>query len=142
MGTTVEMLTTRCNVTELVKVVKQNRDRHEELYNEAMIGYRKNIIDAINKKVENLKKRIVDVKEGKPVSHSVGYMDVKKPSNHTEDYDRVILMLEMTQDDSIVLNEEQFGKYAKDEWDWKSGFIAGCNPHGVTLNDMESKYLD
>jgi hypothetical protein len=126
------MLQTKIKITDLQNVVKANRDRHAELYEKAMVGYRKNLIKAFEEK-------LAAAKEGKEVDHHV---KVRRPTNHLVDYDRVIAMLEYNTETHMVLNENQFAQYVRDDWSWKGTFINSCNPHGVTLTDIESSYLE
>lgn len=41
------------------------------------------------------------------------------PEDHTEDYEQVITMLEMSVDDEIVLDHHEFQQYVMDNWAWK-----------------------
>ena len=125
-------LTTNVKVSELIKKVEENKKRHIELYKEAMIGYRKNLIGILSKKLN-------DAKENKDVDH---HISLSRPQTHEKDYACLLGMLEMTINKDIVLTREQFLQYVQDDWGWKSSFINSCNPHGVKLSDIESSYLD
>jgi len=125
-------LTTTVKIEELIEEVKKNAKRHTELYEEAMIGYRKNLIKAITKKLNA-------AKEGKDVEH---HINVLRPHTYKKDYECLLSMLEMTVDRTMLLTKEQFMQYVKDDWGWKSSFINSCNPHGVKLSDIEGSYLD
>jgi len=125
-------LTTNVRVDELIKKIEENKKRHIELYNEAMIGYRKNIIEAFSKKLN-------DAKEGKDVYH---HIDLSRPESREQEYDCLLGMLRMTIEQHMVLTRQQFMQYVNDQWSWKGSFINSCNPHGVKLSDIESSYLD
>jgi hypothetical protein len=57
---------------------------------------------------------------------------VHRPQDHTRDYDRMIKMLQMHQDDLFTLDDFQFAEYVMDDWGWKrqwgtsnSEFVSG-----------------
>jgi hypothetical protein len=79
---------------ELLTKVRANRDAHRDLFLKAQEGYRKLII-------EELDRMLADAKEGRLIQRSV---TLTEPSNHIKDYDRVITMLEMSVDETIVLD--------------------------------------
>lgn len=75
--------------TELLEIIKQNREKHAKIVKEAKEAYRLAAIDAFEKELEV-------AKAGKPFRN---YLDeLTPPSDHTKDYDRVIKMLEMSKD--------------------------------------------
>jgi len=125
-------LTINVRVSELIIKVEENKKRHVQLYNEAIIGYRKNIIEAFSKKLN-------DAKDGKDVDH---HISLSRPVSREKEYDCLLGMLNMTLDKTMVLTTQQFMQYVNDQWSWKGSFINSCNPHGVKLSDIESSYLD
>jgi hypothetical protein len=98
---------------ELLETLKENRGKHQSIFEEAQEGYRKKIIAIFEE-------RLAAAKEGKKVSH---FVSLQEPMNQTGDYDRVIRMLEMSKDDEITLDEGQFTQYVMDQWDWRGGFL-------------------
>jgi hypothetical protein len=69
-----------------------NRDSHRHLFLKAQEGYRKLVI-------EELDRMLADAKAGRPIRRSIS---LTEPSDHTKDYDRVIAMLEMSVDDTVI----------------------------------------
>jgi hypothetical protein len=59
----------------------------------------------VNSLLKELDRMLADAKEGRPIQRSV---TLTEPSNHTKDYDRVITMLEMSVDETIVLDAGEF----------------------------------
>jgi hypothetical protein len=96
--------------------VRTNRDSHRELFLKAQEGYRKLVI-------EELDRMLADAKAGRPIRRSVS---LTEPSDHTKDYDRVIAMLEMSVDDTVTLDASDFDRYVLDNWDW-SRFALSTN---------------
>src|SRR5207244_12882206 len=91
---------------ELLTKVRSNRDAHRELFLKAQEGYRKLII-------EELERMLADAREGRAIQRSV---TLTEPSNHVKDYDRVITMLEMSVDETITLEAQDFDRYVMDNW--------------------------
>lgn len=93
--------------------VKGNREAHRALYEEAVIGYRKRAVLEIERMLD-------EARLGK-IRHSI---HLPIPEDHTEDYDRIIDMLELDQRPSVLLGEQEFSWYMRDEWSWKGAFYA------------------
>jgi hypothetical protein len=55
------------------------------------------------------------MKAGRSIQRSV---TLTEPSNHIKDYDRVITMLEVSVDETIILNASEFDQYVRDVWAW------------------------
>ncbi len=100
--------------TELITILKKNRDQHREIFEEACEGYQKRMI-------AHLQTMLNDVKRRASVSHHIG---MSIPIDQTPDYDRAIRMLDMCVDDVIELNEQTFANYVMDDWNWTNNFLA------------------
>jgi len=98
--------------TELLEKLKANREAHQAIFDKAQDGYRKMV-------VEHLELMLAEAKQGKVIRRKV---ELQEPVNQTKDYDRVISMLSMSQDDIIELNEHDFAQYVLDDWSWKAQF--------------------
>lgn len=111
----------------LMEKVLANRELHEETYEKAMIGFRSEAQLALFEKLESLEQFDDDendeVWDGDIKRGRTGlYISIQGPEYHGDDYDRVLEMLRLTDQESISLNEEQFAKYVMDEWEWKESF--------------------
>ena len=93
---------------DLLTRVRANREAHRDLFLKAQANYRKFI-------TEELDRMLADAKAGRRISRSI---DLVQPRDHTSDYDWVIMMLEMSVDDTIVLNAGEFDQYVRDRWAW------------------------
>ena len=102
-------ITITVSKTELLKIVKENRDNHHGLYEKAWSGYCK----VARAELESMLERI---RKDKPIPRHL--MSVA-PEDHTGDYEDVIDMLEMALGDEIELTQAQFKQYVKDDWGWK-----------------------
>ena len=94
---------------ELLAVVKKNLEAHEDLFVRALDGYRKQVI-------EELDRMLKDAKDGKYICRAIS---LPEPIDHTNDYERVVTMLEMSTEDEIELDEQDFDRYVMDNWSWK-----------------------
>lgn len=95
----------RIKRSELIEKLKENRDKHTQLYKDALEGY-------FVKATEKLDKLKLQLNAKKPIK-SISF-DV--PKDHTKDYDRLISMLEMSQDSELVITSRDFNMYVLDEW--------------------------
>lgn len=98
----------------LIETLKSNREKHEREYKAAKVGYRATLMTMF----ADCLKRLED---GHDSEHG-DIFSLHKPSHYLKDYDRAIAMFEMAQEESIVLDDEDFQKLVLDDWEWKSRF--------------------
>ena len=77
--------------SQLLTIIKENRDKHRAVFEEAQAGYRTKVI-------EELDKRLADARAGRRIDT---FISLTEPVDQTRNYDRVIKMLEMFQDDLL-----------------------------------------
>lgn len=106
--------------TELLKAVKENREKHVADYKEAFINYRKLL------KTE-LSDLVARVEKGGEIDHNIR---LRKPESHEREYDQAIRMLEMTGDREIELDGQTFAKLVMDEWEWQQSFTTNTKSYG------------
>lgn len=99
---------------KLLLHLAKNREAHRALFEEAMEGYR---VQAI----EILEDHIQRISNNKPERVVVS---LPLPEDHTDDYDRVIEMIQWSIDDEIWLDANEFNQYVRDQWLWKEQFLA------------------
>jgi len=104
----------KVNKTNLLEILKANRARHREIFLEAQEGYRKLAIKELNAMLRN-------ARSGGQIRRSITLI---QPMDQTSDYDRVIGMLELSEQDSILLEEHEYQMYVQDKWNWKKQFLA------------------
>jgi hypothetical protein len=100
------------NRDEFLVEVTANREAHREVFEEALDGYHRRL------KAE-LEQRVRDLKAGRRINQYIG---LPEPEDHTDDYDRVIMMAHMSVEDTITLSEDEFAMYVMDQWRWKQDF--------------------
>lgn len=101
------------NRERLLGILRENRDNHGSLYEEAKANYLKAAKEA-------LQDRFVQIEEGKVIDL---YVSLPVPENHTRDYDRTIRMLEMDTRDVIPLTDTEAKTYVEDQWSWRRAWI-------------------
>jgi hypothetical protein len=98
----------------LLAALKKNREGHRSVFLKAQEGFRRLCI-------EHLDKMLANAKEGKAFALSVG---LTAPQDHTKEYDVNIQMLEMSEDEKLVISEEQFRHFVQDDWEWRADFLS------------------
>lgn len=109
-------------VTDLLGIITENREKHRAIFLEAQTGYRAAVI-------AELDKRLKEAQSGKKISQMNFY---REPEDHTRDYDRVIKMLGMCSESHVELNEDEFGQYVMDDWQWKRQFLLSNSAYSTT----------
>jgi len=102
--------------------LKVNRDAHHGIFLEALEGYRQKALEVFNDEVDK-------IKAGKKFR---GYINLTQPADHTDDYNAVIGMLELTSDPNVELDEQSYRHLVLDEWDWKRQFLSSNSGYSKT----------
>jgi hypothetical protein len=97
---------------ELLEQMRLNRADHRQMFEQAMEGYKVKAVELLMEHIDRIK---ANVPEKVVVS-------LPFPEDHTGDYDRVIVQLEWSLDDTLELNEQEFNSYVRDQWGWQQGF--------------------
>ena len=105
---------------KLLAILQKNRDAHHAIFLEAQKGFRKTVI-------QELEKRLELARAGKRVDQ---YLRLPEPVDRTRDYDRVISMLKMDLTDTVELSETDYSQYVMDDWEWKREFL-GTNQYSL-----------
>lgn len=117
------METTKVRKDELVARITENRDKHRQVFEEALDGYKAAAIKAGEHILEQLRNNKT------PDLNALLRLPV--PSDHTGDYDAVLDMLDMNVDDEVEISQADFRSYVRDEWHWKGQFTATNSHYGV-----------
>lgn len=106
-------ITVHVSTSELLAALEKNKEEHRTIFQEAMEGYKKKAIEILTANLDNIKSGKLD---------RLG-INLTLPEDHTRDYERVIRMLQMHQNDYIDLSQEQFAQYVMDDWGWQHQFL-------------------
>lgn len=104
----------------LLEKLRENRQRHAEIYADALDGYRDQVRDRLRGLLADFGdddsfRALVDNNR----LYLDEVLDLPVPEDHTDDYDLAIQMLEMSIDDDVTLTSIEFRKFVNDEWEWK-----------------------
>ena len=102
------MQTVKVKTSELMTKLHGNRDAHRELFLKAQQGYRKQVIDELDR-------MLADARGGRQIVRAIR---LPEPVDHTADYDRVIAMLAMSVESEVELSAGEFDNFVMDNWAW------------------------
>jgi len=106
------MKTIKVSKSSLLYHLKANLLKHQDVYEQAMEGYRKQL-------AKELKAKLKLALSGKDVSHTI---ETVRPVSYEKQYIAVITQLDWSLDEEIELDHQEFQQYVQDEWGWKSLF--------------------
>lgn len=110
--------TVTVNVQNLLDKMRTNRVEHQEIYTEAMAGYRTECVALLRKRLDQAE----SVAESGDGTVSLGF-SLRKPTSHVEEYDTIIEMLEWTTEATVELAMGEFNAWVRDRWDWQRTFL-------------------
>lgn len=105
------------NKTKLIETLYENKSKHIKEYNESITAWRDNIMQAVDK----IKEKIQESPDVDP-THLISR--IRKPHNHSDQYNTVIGMMEMDVKENVTISQSDYMYFIKDEWDWKRDFAA------------------
>ena len=100
--------------SDLLTALIKNRTEHRERYEEAVEGYKDEVVRLLEDHLVTIRKN--------PSARIV--VNLPAPEDHTSDYTRVIRMTEMSVDETITLLQDEFAAYVMDDWSWKHAWTA------------------
>lgn len=115
--------------TELLKILRKNREEHQTIYQEAKEGFKAAY-------VKELKRLAKEAKKGNFVMH----VQLVRPVSFMDDYDKAIMMLEHTQRETILLQVHEFQSYVQDKWQWAQAFSSSNAGYSNTAQSLGAKY--
>lgn len=107
------MKTVKVKKAELLEILQKNRAEHRAIFEEALRGYRTQMVDYLDQAIKQ-------IKAGQRISHHISLV---QPVDQTKEYDRAIKMCEMSVDDVIELDQRAFASFVMDDWDWMDQFL-------------------
>lgn len=104
------METLKVNKGKLLAILRENRDKHRKTFLEAQTVYRKAVIDELD----------VMLKAARDGSTIRKHVNMAAPEDHTEDYDQLIGLLELSEDTVVDLDNTEYRNYVRDTWAWSA----------------------
>lgn len=112
--------TVRVNKDALLERIKENRDQHRTIFEEAIAGWKKKV-------TETLEERYQAALRGEQFNVAI---HLPRPEDHTDQYDTVIELLTMSLDEELELTQHDFACYALDKWQWQAQFLTASASYG------------
>lgn len=111
---------------KLLEILKENRAKHRQIFEEACDGYKK-------KAIALLEEKLASAKAGERI---VMQFALQQPVDQTREYDRAIRMLELSTDQVVPLDENDFSCYVMDEWAWRAQFLSSNSAYSGMAASM------
>jgi hypothetical protein len=108
-----DTFTTKIDKRLLLAKIRDNREKHVKQYADAYIKFLDQYVARLSDLIGSAKT------SGKPEL----YINLRTPECHTEDYDSVISMLEMSSETEISMNHADFECFVLDKWPWAHSFF-------------------
>lgn len=105
----------------LLDTLRANRDAHRAEYDKAVEVYKRRFVEEAEKFAAEALRRVT---QGLPFND---FMWLPVPEEHTDDYDRVIALMEWELADTVELSESDFRCYVLNEWGWMTSFTANTS---------------
>ena len=110
------------NRDELLAIVRDNKEKHIEQFKESIADYKKAALQIAKDNLALVRtgqvEEIAKVKNMPP-----------KPVSFENEYNRAIRMLELSVDETIMLEQDVFNQLVLDEWHWKHTFMTNSTTY-------------
>lgn len=115
---------------ELLSIVKRNKKDYLEAYQEAVNGYWLEA-EAKLKKFQSM----IESRE------KLSTWRLDYPTDYSEDFDSALRMLELSADETITLDRQEFDALVMNKWLWRDQFINVCSSYEVSPKAALSKFV-
>lgn len=112
----------RVNKEALLDILKSNKATHTATVAAAREAFRDRVIATLDT-------HLGMARSNKPLGQEILHINLPVPEDHTDDYTKVIRMLELSLDDEIMLSDYDHARLVMDEWDWGRSFTANTTSY-------------
>jgi len=116
---------------KLLDQIEINRTEHKFIYEEAIIGWKKEVTEALTDALH-------DATEG--ISFDTKF-DIEEPMHHLKEYDEILEMIRWHDEDYIELDKIEFNRYIRDNWEWMYGFLGNASTYSSSSSSSNSSSL-
>lgn len=121
---------------DLLRVLKENRESHNEVYNASVQAYQEAKRDEFERKlvkarllVKAITKKLAAVTDEAVDGAFAGLNPFSVPSvpapvSYEEYYEAAIRKVELSVHDEFTLDEKDFNQYVLNNWSWKGAFLS------------------
>ena len=93
--------------SELIDRIKKNKMNHIELYEKAVIAYKKEALEQLEKLTKEVNDGVLDIK-----------LDLVTPIDNSDDYDAILEIFDWEVEEMVELGQDEFRQYVQDETDF------------------------
>lgn len=115
------------NRLSVIEALKRNRTAHRALFDEAIDGYRKKIIQILEESLTRIRSTAT-TSGGAPTPIALP----DPPMSRVPIYDRYIGFFESSSEPMIMLSVENHAAFVQDNWVWKQQFLESIAPYSTT----------
>lgn len=108
---------------DLAETITRNRDAHKAEYDKAVEVYRVRFVEEAKKFAED------SIARSRQRVAFGNFVWLPVPEEHTEDYDRALLMLDWELGDTVELSQEEFATLVQNQWNWIRSFTANTSSY-------------
>lgn len=111
---------------KLLERLKENREKHCAEFGVIFDAYRNKVSNLMKEDAEELQifaMKVLDLPRDQLVeATSYKFLSIPRPEDHSADYDRAIDRIEWEQEKFVIITEDDFNCYVRDEWQWRQRF--------------------
>lgn len=120
------MKSIRVQKIDLLRKLDINRTKHKEDFEAASIGYKKALKKCLMELLGSIETDTLDRSDLNEI------FQISCPKSHEEEYNVVIEMMKMSDDNVVEITAEEFRQYVRDDWNWKPDFNTTKRTYGVS----------
>ena len=103
------------NRDDVLKALRENRDRHKEEVKKAKSAF----LGALKKALAAKAERAAGITSFEEITKELSDFNLEMPIDQSDEYNKVIAMFEKSVGDYLELSVQEFRMYFLDEWPWR-----------------------
>jgi hypothetical protein len=124
------------NNGKLINSVKVKKNELLSVLQENLTKHKDDVLDGLELRREEMKEYFTAKLEKMDSNNKYNpkeNINFRMPVDSSKDYEKAIRMIEMTQDEIIELDENQFDKLVMDNWEWKEQLALTSQMYGKSI---------
>ena len=115
------------NVKQVLATLKKNAEVHKQEYNELVVKNTNHIRFELENLLEQMRANPSKIPNFDKFNEAVR----AQPTDHSDDYQKIIRMLEITTQDECSFTVDEFDCYMNDNWHWKHELYLNKTLYGM-----------
>jgi hypothetical protein len=116
---------------DLLQKMHQNREEHRREYLEAATKYRQAIVSELRARASKIARGADENDPGK-IDDIEPFVHLPVPVDYTDSYDAAIDALEWHRGNEVELDQKEFDRWVRNNWEWKGNFAANTQSYVAT----------